>query len=55
MTDQTAEEGTVSRKAYFTDETDEQWRWVEPLFPAAKPGEWPRDVNVARGVELHSG
>ena len=39
MTDQTVDERTVSRKAYFTDLTDEQWRLVEPLLPAAKPGD----------------
>ena len=46
MADQTADEGTVSRKAYFTDVTDEQWGWVEPLLPGAKPGGRPRDVNL---------
>ena len=46
MTDQTADERTVSRQAYFTDLTDEQWALVEPLLPAAKPGGRPRDVNL---------
>ena len=46
MTDQTAEERTVSRQAYFTDLTDGQWGLVEPLLPAAKPGGRPRDVNL---------
>ena len=46
MTDQTADERTVSRKAYLTDLTDEQWALVEPLLPAAKPGGRPRDVNL---------
>ena len=46
MTDQTADERTVSRQAYFTDLTDEQWGLVEPLLPAAKPGGRPRDVNL---------
>ena len=46
MTDQTVDERTVSRKAYFTDLTDEQWRLVEPLLPAAKPGGRPRGVNL---------
>ena len=46
MTDQTADERTVSRKAYLTDLTDEQWALVEPLLPAAKPGGRPRNVNL---------
>ncbi len=46
MTDQTADERTVSRKAYFTDLTDEQWALVAPLLPATKPGGRPRDVNL---------
>ena len=46
MTEQTADERTVLRKAYFTDVTDEQWALVEPLLPAAKPGGRPRDVNL---------
>ena len=46
MTDQTSDERTVLRKAYFTDVTDEQWALVEPLLPGAKPGGRPRDVNL---------
>ena len=46
MTDQTADERTVSRQAYLTDLTDEQWGLVAPLLPAAKPGGRPRDVNL---------
>ena len=38
MTDQTADERTVSRKAYLSDLTDEQWGLFEPLLQAAKPG-----------------
>ena len=33
MTEQTADERTVLRKAYFTDVTDEQWALVDPLLP----------------------
>ena len=46
MMDQTADERTVSRKAYLTDLTDEQWALVKPLLPAAKPGGRPRDINL---------
>ena len=31
-------EMSVSRKAYATDMTDQQWAIIEPLTPAAKPG-----------------
>lgn len=40
------EQRTMSRKAYPTDLTDEQWAFVEPLLPAAKPGGRPCEVNL---------
>lgn len=36
----------MSRKAYLTDLTDEQWAILEPLIPPAKPGGRPREVNM---------
>lgn len=36
----------VARKAYPSDLTDEQWRIVEPLLPAAKTGGRPREVDL---------
>lgn len=40
------DELSVSRKAYATDLTDQQWAIVEPLIPPAKPGGRPRGVNL---------
>ena len=34
------------RKAYGTDLSDTQWAIMEPLLPAAKPGGWPRVVDL---------
>ena len=31
---------------YPSDLTDQQWAWLEPLLPAAKPGGRPRSVNL---------
>ena len=36
----------VSRKAYGTDLTDQQWAIIEPLIPPAKPGGRPRGVDL---------
>ena len=36
----------MSRKAYATDLTDQQWTIIEPLIPVAKPGERPRGVDL---------
>src|SRR6266508_2779931 len=36
----------MSRRAYPTDLTDDEWRVLEPLVPAAKPGGRPRSVDV---------
>lgn len=36
----------MSRKAYPTDLTDEQWAILEPLIPPAKPGGRPRTVDM---------
>ena len=35
----------MTRKAYSTDLTDDEWRRLEPLIPAAKPGGRPRRVD----------
>src|SRR5512134_1093264 len=36
----------MSREASSTDRTDDEWRRLEPLIPAAKPGGRPRRVDV---------
>ena len=36
----------MTREAYSTDLTDDEWRRVAPLIPAAKPGGRPRRVDV---------
>jgi putative transposase len=36
----------MTRKAYSTDLTDEQWTLLAPLLPAAKPGGRPRAVDL---------
>ena len=33
-------------QSYPTDLTDEQWKLVAPLLPAAKPGGRPRSVDL---------
>lgn len=40
----------MTRKAYPTDLTDEQWTLLEPLLPAAKPGGRPRSVDLRETV-----
>ena len=35
----------MPRRAYPTDLTDDEWRVLEPLIPAAKPGGRPRGVD----------
>ena len=35
----------MSRRAYPTDLTDDEWRVLEPLIPPAKPGGRPRSVE----------
>jgi putative transposase len=50
----------VPRRAYPTDLTDDEWRVVSPLIPAAKPGGRPRSVDpreVLNGIRylLRSG
>ena len=42
MTDETG----VTRKAYPTDLSNEQWALIKPLIPAAKPGGRPRGVDL---------
>lgn len=34
----------MTRRVYSTDLTDDEWRVVSPLIPAAKPGGRPRSV-----------
>ena len=48
MTDETS----VSRRAYPTDLSNEQWALIEPLIPATKPGGRPRGVDFVRSAEL---
>ena len=36
----------MSRAAYPTDLTDEQWKWVEKQIPAPKSGGRPRTVDM---------
>jgi putative transposase len=36
----------MARRAYPTDLTDDEWRVLEPLIPAAKPGGRPRSVEL---------
>ena len=38
------------RKAYLTDLSDDQWRLLEPLIPAAKSGGRPREVDMREVV-----
>ena len=40
----------MTRQAYTTDLTDEQWALLEPLLPAAKPGGRPRSVDLREVV-----
>ena len=36
----------MNRKPYPSDLTDEQWDVLFPALPPAKPGGWPRTVNL---------
>ncbi len=36
----------MTRQAYPSDLTDEQWTVLEPLLPTAKPGGRPRSVDL---------
>lgn len=38
------------RKRYDTDLTDDQWTFLKPLLPAAKPGGRPRSVDLREVV-----
>ncbi len=40
----------MTRKAYPTDLTDEQWDVLQALLPAAKPGGRPRSVDLREVV-----
>ena len=44
------EESAMARKPYPTDLSDEQWKLVEPLIPAAKTGGRPRTVDMREVV-----
>lgn len=37
---------TNKRKAYDSDLTDNQWKIIEPLIPAPKPGGRKRTINI---------
>jgi transposase len=50
----------MARKAYATDLTDRQWKELEPLIPAARPGGRPRGQDMREVVNgilyvLHGG
>lgn len=36
----------MKRTSYPSDLTDQEWKLLEPLIPAAKPGGCPRSVNM---------
>lgn len=40
----------MARTPYPTDLTDAQWKHIEPLIPAAKPGGRPRSVEMREVV-----
>jgi putative transposase len=40
----------MARESYPTDLTDDEWRRLEPLIPAAKPGGRPRSVEIREVV-----
>ena len=35
----------MNRKAYTSDLSEEEWKVLQPLLPAAKPGGRPRTAN----------
>ena len=41
----------MTRARYPTDPTDRQWRRLEPLIPAARPGGRPRSADVREVVD----
>src|SRR5450755_2281921 len=43
-------EATTMRKAYRSDLTAEQWQLIQQLFPGAKPGGRPREVDLREVV-----
>lgn len=43
-------EERAARKAYTSDLTDEQWKLIEPLLPAANPGGRPRKTEIREVV-----
>ena len=43
--------GSPSRPPCLTDSSDQQWRLIEPLLPAAKPGGRPRPVDLREVVD----
>ncbi len=40
----------MTRKAYKSDLSDEEWRIIEPLIPPPKPGGHPRTVDIREVV-----
>jgi transposase len=43
----------MTRRAYKSDLTDQQWRLIEPLIPPAKLGGHPRTVNMRSCSQWH--
>src|SRR5215217_5088101 len=41
----------MTRARYPTDLTDRQWRLLEPLVPAAKPGGRPRSADMREVID----
>lgn len=40
----------MTRKAYKSDLTEQQWQLIQPLIPPAKPGGHPRSVDMREVV-----
>ena len=36
----------MNKKTYMSDLTDQEWEYIEPLIPAAKPGGRPRSTDM---------
>jgi len=43
----------MNRLPYPTDLTNEQWKFIEPFIPAAKPGGRPENHRDAGGHERY--
>lgn len=40
-------------KSYSSNLTQDQWELIEPLIPAALPGDRPREANICVGLHCH--